>query len=790
MNKTWIIIIVGILTLNSPLLLLSQEIKKSELIEQIGGKQYYLHTVEQGQTLYSLSRAYGLSLDEMIYENPDASQSLAVGQVLKIPVTSREQKITEELRNEDFRYIFHIVKKGETLYGISRIYEVDVADIKAANPGWENGLKTGQYIKVPMREPAPPSQEVEVQAGIEGEVYSVKAGETLYSISRKFKISIPALKAANTGLESSLRTGQKIIIPQIPAVVEPVKEEKKYIEHTVRSQETLYGIAREYRTSIDSLKAINPGLNENIFPGEVIRIPGTINPNNFITHRVQENTKIKRIASKYALSVSSMKDANPGIGNRVYSGDLLKVPVGPPPEGYDEEEEQISGEIAEESPEIVINDSIRCYHESHLSSDPIKIALMIPLYTEETRYMTSEESGKDSDPSAFKPFNFIQFYEGFLLALEESQRSGQEIRLYVYDVDEKISKTIKVLQEPALKDMDLIIGPFFRRNFKLVSNFAEMFNIMIVNPLTRRNEVLNNPNVIKIKPSRDVQPAMLASFIEKYHSDANIILIRNNKFQNTATSEDIRSRLEKILPYGVKISNNSIYELLTAYSKADTNLAPGERYDHIIVENRRIATEQLENTLADSTFFTNGINEVIYAEDSVNGLIRYASIARKNLFLVISNNEVFVPEILTRLNELKDTFDVTVVGLPEWELLNNLEIDYLLDLDVHFFTDSYYDYDDPGINTFIETFRAKYKTQPDNFAFEAYDLGRYFMGAIESFGQNCKNCLQYYRAKTLKSSFIIAPAYPAGYENVYWNFCRYRNYKIYKFPDSDFYQAN
>jgi hypothetical protein len=132
---------------------------------------------------------------------------------------------------------------------------------------------------------------------------------------------------------------------------------------------------------------------------------------------------------------------------------------------------------------------------------------------------------------------------------------------------------------------------------------------------------------------------------------------------------------------------------------------------------------------------------------------------------------------------LKDTFDITVVGLPEWALLTNLETDYLLDLKVYFFTDSYYDYEDPKVQAFIGNFRNRYKTHPDNFAFEGYDLGTFFMGAMMRFGSDCERCLPYYQEKLLKTSIRFAPAFPAGYENLYWNLCRYRNYKIYKLPE-------
>jgi len=712
-----------------PGILSAQEIEKSDVIENIDGKRYYIHTVEQGQTLYSISKVYDVPVDELIFENPDAELGLAIDQQLRIPLTSREKVITDKLREGDFRYIFHIVKKGETLYGISRIYDVKADDLKAANPEWEKGLKTGQYVKIPLKAP-------------------------------EFN-----------------PTAEK---PDIQHEEETPQEERAYIEHIVKQKETLYGIARQYRISIDSLTRFNPGLTKDIFPGEVIRIPMRINPDNYITHQVREKTKLKRIAGKYHVSVSAMKDANPAFRNRVRPGDMLLIPVGPPPDDIPDDAVVVVEEPDDTPPGKIKSDSVRCYEKMYRKNREFKVALMIPLYTEEVRNIQLEGSPNAIDPEKYKPFNFIQFYEGFLLATEELKQEGLQLRLYVYDVDEKVSKTIQVLQQPELTDMDLIIGPFFSRNFKLVSNFAEMFDIKIVNPLTRRTEVLRHDNVIKFKPSRLAQIPLIPSFVKAYHPEANIILVRNNKFQYEEEIAAIRQELEQVAPYGVKIANSHIYDIINEYSKADTNLAPGELLDHLMVENRMMETAMIESMPGDSTFFSNGIAEVTYASDSVYGVIRNASIARRNLVIVLTNNEIFAPEILTRLNDLKDTFDITVVGIPEWQLLDNLETDYLLDLDVHFFTDSYIDKHSPEVEYFVYNFRQRYMTHPGAYAFEGYDVAYFFLGALMRFGSDCQECLPYYRQKLLGGEVGLRPAKPTGYENQLWNFCRYRNFKIEK----------
>jgi LysM repeat protein len=757
-------------------------IVRSEITEHIDGKAYYLHTVEQGHTLYAISKVYEVPVDELIFENAAAADGLSIGQVLRIPVVSREKIITEDLRDGEFRYIFHIVRKGETLFAISRIYEVAVDDLKAANPGWEAGLREGQYLKIPLGDN---TQDIaagtDMHAGFTGKIHVVSSGETLYSISRKYQVGIPGLKAANPGISTNLSPGQKVRIPETPEEDE-VAQQPKYYEHTVAGKETLFGIARKYRISVDSLMAFNPGLTQNIFPGEVIRIPAAPNPETVITHEVREKTKLKTIASKYAVSIADIKEVNPDFRSRVRPGDLLFIPVGPPADTFPEGE--LIVEVPDDRPPPIIkNDSLSCYLKKPHMARTLKVALMVPLYTEEARHIDIEGVQGTLRPENYKPFNFIQFYEGFLMALDDLRDQGLNVSLYVYDVDEKVSKTIKVLQQPELTEMDLIVGPFFSRNFTLVSNFAEMFGIKIVNPLTRRTEVLSNPLVFKMKPSRDVQPSLLAEFIEKYHQGSNIILVRNNKFQYEEEIRQIRASLEKGVPWGVKVPNAALVEMFREFSAADSTLARGELISSMMIENRMVYAEELLRSPADSTFFPNGIAEVIYAVDSINGIIRNASVARENLVIALTNNEVFAPEILTRLNDLKDTFDITVVGMPEWELLDNLETDYLLGLNVYFFSASYYDFDDPEVLRFIHDFRERYKTHPNEYAFEGYDIAKYFMEAMMRFGPDCEDCLQYYPAKLLKTNIKMTPAYPAGFENLYWNICRYHNYRVLKVND-------
>lgn len=115
-----------------------------------GGKQYYAHTVQRGETVYGLSKTYNTT-DKVIYqENPSAEHGIKVGEIIYIPVSSNNTKPDFSNKQEIKSIIKHTVTKGETLYGISRKYNITVDELVKANPEVDNGLKVGAVLNIPL----------------------------------------------------------------------------------------------------------------------------------------------------------------------------------------------------------------------------------------------------------------------------------------------------------------------------------------------------------------------------------------------------------------------------------------------------------------------------------------------------------------------------------------------------------------------------------------------------------------------------------------------------------------
>lgn len=124
-------------------------VKKSKKTEIVEGKKYYLHTVEKGQTLYAIAKAYDLTVNDILVENPDALNGIKPGQVLRIPA---EKKTATTLPPADTaKFVIHHVAAGETVYGISKKYNVSENEIYNANPDARFGLKAGMELKIPVK---------------------------------------------------------------------------------------------------------------------------------------------------------------------------------------------------------------------------------------------------------------------------------------------------------------------------------------------------------------------------------------------------------------------------------------------------------------------------------------------------------------------------------------------------------------------------------------------------------------------------------------------------------------
>ena len=217
------------------------------IVEYAGGKyvapagsNYY--TVKGGDSLWSISKKFGITVDELKSANNLSSNLLSVGQNLIIP--GKEAQATGDE---------YVVKKGDTLYSIARKYNTSVDNLKSINNITTDSLAIGQIIKLPST------------SSTASDTYIVKKGDSLYSIARTYNTSVDKLKKINNLTSNALAIGQVLKLPSSNA--------SENVVYTVKKGDSLYSIAREYGTTVDAIKKLNNITSNTLSIGQKLLLP-------------------------------------------------------------------------------------------------------------------------------------------------------------------------------------------------------------------------------------------------------------------------------------------------------------------------------------------------------------------------------------------------------------------------------------------------------------------------------------------------------------------------------------
>ena len=256
------------------------------------------YIVQKGDSLYSIANKLGTTVSELKKENNLTSNTLQIGEVLRIPT----KEIYEEEEN------VYIVQKGDTLYSVAMANNTTVDELKKANNLTSNILSTGQLLKIPS-------------ALLPESTYTVKKGDSLYSIANKYNTTVEELKRINNLTSNTLSIGQVLKLPSDKP--NKIEQEKNTITYTVQKGDSLYSIARKYYTTIDKIKDLNKLTTNLLSIGQVLLIP--TNTNLETTYTVQKGDSLYSIVKKYNTTVDKLKQLNNLTSNLLSIGQILIV---------------------------------------------------------------------------------------------------------------------------------------------------------------------------------------------------------------------------------------------------------------------------------------------------------------------------------------------------------------------------------------------------------------------------------------------------------------------------------
>ena len=498
------------------------------------------------------------------------------------------------------------------------------------------------------------------------------------------------------------------------------------------------------------------------------------NGKSYYIHTVQKKQTLRDIAEIYDVTVYEIVKENKDVKNVLKPGEFVRIPYKQPKECVFED--NISADT------LMLADSMR-YEEGYVlptfdSERLYSVALMMPLYLEQVDdvFMESEVSNKQL---LAKPFSYLHFYEGFMIAVDSMvSQYDMKLDLKVYDVDQDTNKVNAAINDPWLLNADMIVGPFHVKAFEKVMAFAAENDIMVINPMTNRDDlVVGNRNVVKVKPSYRYQMHGLESLIKDKYTDNNVFI-----FAEDTNSMDYVKMIEEIVqeninPYSL-VPNKHIKKVIKKHQDAWKIEEVEFNEEEYLSDNVTLNVSLINQKPNDSTMLKNQIMFFNYSIDSLNEVKKIASSIRNNLFIVYGEDKVFATEVLNKINILSGEYPSKLIALPDWSKFDRLFNENLMKLNTVIFDDDYTDYDSYAVGNFICKFRNNYGTEPKDIAYHGFNIAWYFLNALMNYGDNIGIGITSYNIPLLNTRFSFERnSYDDGAENAYWNMYQYKDYE-------------
>ena len=460
-------------------------------------QSYKYHTVKKGETVFSISQAYSLDEEDIYKYNPEARDGIGINEKLVIPIdkAKTENSSEETATSNSTSFKEHKVKKKETLYSLSKQYNVSIDDIKRYNKQlYAKELQIGEVIQIPTGN----------QSG------SVKSSE-------------------NTSVVTTTET--KPVENVSTSSVNRPKQISKTREHIVLPKETKYGIARKYGMTLSELDELNP-LVQVLQPGMMIRVgtqvledePVIITDDRFRFYEVKPQETLFSLSQRFDVSQDSLKDLNPALKDGLKFGMILKVPKSPDGKDEAEEDERYTGRGE--------NADTRMDLERSITNRKTKeLVLMLPYHLNKVQ--------ADSLPtyrSAILNERVIRisldFYSGVLMAVDKAKDMGISTNLRVYDTDRNTSAVNSIINANNFDNVDAVIGPLIQDVTEAAASQLENRNIPVINPLSNRS-MRGYKNLFQSRPSEEYLRNKMVEYMASNATGKNVIVVADSKSSQT-----------------------------------------------------------------------------------------------------------------------------------------------------------------------------------------------------------------------------------------------------------------
>ena len=541
-------------------------------------------------------------------------------------------------------YFLHTITKGQSLYSIASMYNVTTADIIKLNPGSSEQIKAGERLKIPQKNAGSGQQTF----------HTIQAGETLYKLTQRYGVTAQHICKANPGLSAeNFRIGQVIVIPA----------------QTESSEETI--------------------INEVKSAGAVSSASTPLKPKCRDMHRVERKETIYSISRLYGITEAELIAANPELRTeKLKKGKFLCIPYTSAGNNQKEQEQPVS-------PTTIPTDN-ELFDKSKKENPKIatiKAAVMLP-------FMTDGSGNRDEQT------RMVEYYEGFLMAVDSLKEKGVSIDIYTYDTYNNTSSVKSILAKDEMKNMNIIFGPAYPEQVKPVADFAKKNNIRLVIPFTSKgNEVFNNPSIYQINtPQSYLYSEVYEHFTRKF-TNANVI------FLDAEDGDKDKADFIKGLKEELK----------------------GKHIPFTELKGEAITPESLKgamNATLDNVFIpTSGTNIALIK---------------------------LLPQLIVTLRDNPD-YRMQLFGYPEWQTYTNDHLASFYELDTYFYSSFYTNNLFPEAIRFSSAYREWYSKDMSNtfpkYGMLGFDTGYFFLKGLSQYGSNLEDKLNKVTVTPIQTGF-------------------------------------
>jgi len=508
------------------------------------------HTVVAKENPTTIAKKYGVSVDELIKQNPKIKDGkIDIGDVLIIPnkqtntqkteEKKEEKKSTEKKSNQKLGKIY--LQPKQTIYGITRQYKISEEELRKLNPNLESHMKVGEALVLPedkIRKYGDKAAQQEVvdtpkkdreeekknqMLASEDGAYVVQPKDTYYGITRKFNISQSELFALNSGLEQrGLRSGDVILVKNTASSKNVATTTKETSEKNTKPKEEKNTPPKEVKTKTYSVEE-------------------------YVTHEVKKGESAFGIVNKYNITYDQLAEMNGGLPNGIKQGMVLNIKK--------------------------VN---RQYVKA--DDDVFSIALILPF-------------GFDTNDTKYRTLS-ADFLIGAKLAAQRGMRDGKKISINVIDAENENSFKNNLAQINKT-NTDLIIGPFFKSNVIEVLEYVKNEKIPVVAPFAHTEEMYKYNNLVIVEPGNRVYAERIVREVKNAHSKEKVFIVgEENNPEVIFLKEQLAKELSKTeiavvsSPSGIELEQNMVtgQSLPAVVILANDNNAVGAGFAKKIIE--------------------------------------------------------------------------------------------------------------------------------------------------------------------------------------------------------------